>query len=186
MGTPKRFRQVERDISNNILRRKNYSNSQRALFIDRDNTLIKCDPNSYILSSRNIKFLDKNIYKLAKISDSFSIIAIVTNQPQISMNKLSLEVLEDINNRIILYCRSKSLLIDTVIWCPHHPHKGFASENKLLKTDCFCRKPNPGMLFELSYQRNIDLNSSLFVGDSLVDLQAANSAGCNFKNIIEL
>jgi D-glycero-D-manno-heptose 1,7-bisphosphate phosphatase len=102
------------------------------------------------------------------------------------MNKLSLEVLEDINNRIILYCRSKSLLIDTVIWCPHHPHKGFASENKLLKTDCFCRKPNPGMLFELSYQRNIDLNSSLFVGDSLVDSQAANSAGCEFRNINDL
>ncbi len=186
MGTPNRLRQVEKDISNNILRKKNYSNFQKALFIDRDNTLIKCDPKSYILSSRNIQFLDENINKLAKISDSFSIIAIVTNQPQISMNKLSLEQLEDINNKIIIYCRSKSLLIDTVIWCPHHPHKGFESENELLKTDCFCRKPNPGMLLELSYQRNIDLNSSLFVGDSFVDMQAANSAGCDFKNIIDL
>ncbi len=186
MGTPNRLKQVEKDISNNILSKKNYSNFQKALFIDRDNTLIKCDPKSYILSSRNIIFLDENIKKLAKISDSFSIIAIVTNQPQISMNILSLEELEDINNKIILYCRSKSLLIDTVIWCPHHPHKGFESENKLLKTDCFCRKPSPGMLLELSYQRNIDLNSSLFVGDSLVDMQAANSAGCDFKNIVNL
>ena len=186
MGTPNRLKQVEKDISNNILRKKNYSSFQKALFLDRDNTLIKCDPKSYILSGRNIKFLDENIYKLAKISNSFSIIAIVTNQPQISMNKLSLEELEDINNKVILYCRSKSLLIDTVIWCPHHPHKGFESENKLLKKDCFCRKPNPGMLLELSYQRNIDLNSSLFVGDSLADSQAANSAGCEFKNIITL
>ena len=55
-----------------------------------------------------------------------------------------------------------------------------------LKKDCFCRKPNPGMMLELSYQRNIDLNSSLFVGDSLADSQAANSAGCEFKNIITL
>ena len=102
------------------------------------------------------------------------------------MNKLSLAELEDINNKIILYCRSKSLLIDTVIWCPHHPHKGFESENELLKTVCFCRKPSPGMLLELSYQRNIDLNCSLFVGDSFVDMQAANSAGCDFKNIINL
>ena len=121
MGTPTRFKQVEKDISNNFLRKKNYSNSQKALFIDRDNTLIKCDHDNYILSSKDIKFLDKNINKLALISQSYSIIAIVTNQPQISMNKLSLEELEDINNKIIFYCRSKSLLIDTVIWCPHHP-----------------------------------------------------------------
>ncbi len=186
MGTPNRFKEVEKDIDNQVLKKKNYSNKQRALFLDRDNTLIKCDPNSYILSSKNIIFIEKNIKKLAKISDLFSIIAIVTNQPQISMNKLSLELLEDINNKIILHCRSQSLPIDTVIWCPHHPHKGFKFENKLLKTDCFCRKPNPGMLLELSYQKNIDLHSSLFVGDSLVDLEAANSAGCDFKNIIEL
>ena len=186
MGTPKRLKQVEKDINNNVLKIKNYSNFQKALFIDRDNTLISCEPNSYILSIKDIKYLDKNIDKLAKISDSFSIIAIVTNQPQISMNKLSLEELENINNKIILYCRSKSLLIDTVIWCPHHPHKGFASENKLLKTDCFCRKPNPGMLLELTYQRNIDLKSSLFVGDSIVDQKAAQSTECDFINIKDL
>ena len=79
------------------------------------------------------------------------------------MNKLSLEELEDINNHIIYYCRAKSLLIDTVVWCPHHPHKGYDSENKILKTDCFCRKPKPGMLLQLAYERNIDLKSSLFV-----------------------
>ena len=102
------------------------------------------------------------------------------------MNKLSLKDLENINNQIIHYCRSKSLLIDTVIWCPHHPHKGYKSELSALKTDCFCRKPKPGMLLELSYQRNINLNSSLFVGDSLVDKQASESAGCDFINIKDL
>ena len=102
------------------------------------------------------------------------------------MNKLSLQELEDINNYIIHYCRAKSLLIDTVTWCPHHPHKGYEFENTLLKKDCFCRKPKPGMLLELSHERNIDLNLSLFVGDSIVDQEAAISAGCNFINILNL
>ena len=186
MGTEKRFKEVEYAIEKNILNIKNYSHPQKALFIDRDNTLIYCKKNSYILSINDIKFMDKNIKKLADLSNSFSLVAIVTNQPQISMGKLSLEDLENINNNIISYCRSKSLFIDTISWCPHHPHKGYEKENELLKKDCFCRKPNPGMLLELSHQKNINLNSSLFVGDSKVDEEAAKACGCKFKNIIDL
>ena len=186
MGTEKRYLEVTKAINKNILEMKNYTNFQKALFIDRDNTLIECNINNYILCKDEIKFLDKNIEKLAKLSTEFSVVSIVTNQPQIAMNKLSLEELESINNYIIYYCRAKSLLIDTVVWCPHHPHKGYDSENKILKTDCFCRKPKPGMLLQLAYERNIDLKSSLFVGDSYVDEEASKSAGCSFINILNL
>ena len=186
MGTEKRYLEVTKAINKNILEMKNYTNFQKALFIDRDNTLIECNINNYILCKDEIKFLDKNIEKLAKLSTGFSVVSIVTNQPQIAMNKLSLEELEGINNYIIHYCRAKSLLIDTVVWCPHHPHKGYDSENKILKTDCFCRKPKPGMLLQLAYERNIDLKSSLFVGDSYVDEEASKSAGCSFINILNL
>ena len=142
MGTEKRYFEVTKAINKNILEIKNYTNLQKALFIDRDNTLIECDVNSYILCIDQIKFLDNNIEKLAKISQEFSVISIVTNQPQIAMKKLSLEELEHINNYIIHYCRTKSLLIDSVSWCPHHPHMGYESENKILKTDCFAENQN--------------------------------------------
>tara|TARA_B100000401_G_scaffold401387_1_gene313687 strand:+ start:2020 stop:3258 length:1239 start_codon:yes stop_codon:yes gene_type:complete len=186
MGTEKRYLEVTNAINKNLLKKKNYNYKQNALFLDRDNTLISCKENAYILSIDDINFIDENISKISRISKTFSLIAIITNQPQISMNKLSLEELENINNHIILYCRSKSLFIDTVIWCPHHPHKGYESEIKFLKKDCFCRKPNPGMLMELSYQRNIDLKNSLFIGDSKVDKEAAESAGCEFTYIFDL
>ena len=186
MGTEKRYLEVSNSIKKNILSKKNYRNLQKALFIDRDNTLIECKVNSYILCIDEIQFLDNNIEKLANLSQEYSVISIVTNQPQIAMNKLSLQELEVINNYIIHYCRAKSLFIDTVSWCPHHPHKGYDSENKILKTDCFCRKPKPGMLLHLAYERNIDLSSSLFVGDSIADENAAKSAGCDFKNVRNL
>ena len=183
MGTEKRFLEVSNAIENKLPQIKNYSKPQNALFLDRDNTLIKCELNSYILSINDIEYLDSNIEKIKHLSTEYSIIAIVTNQPQISMGKLSLDLLENINNHVILYCRSKGLLIDTVIWCPHHPHKGYLSEVKYLKKDCFCRKPNPGMLIEMSFQRNIDLHKSLFIGDSINDKLAAESSGCSFLNI---
>ncbi len=53
--------------------------------------------------------------------------------------------------------------------CPHHPHKGFPGEIKSLKTNCFCRKPAPGMLIEASFERNINLKDSCFIGDSWRD-----------------
>ena len=186
MGTEKRLKEVSEAIKNNLLSKKNYSNKQSALFIDRDNTLIKCKTDSYILSVNDICFIEENIRKLADVSNKFTLVAIVTNQPQLSMNKLTLEELENINNHVIEHCRKNSLLIDTVIWCPHHPHKGFEEEISLLKKDCFCRKPNPGMLIELAFQRNIDFDKSLFIGDSSVDKIASEAVNCRFINILDL
>ena len=76
--------------------------------------------------------------------------------------------------------------IDIVAFCPHHPHKGFELEISNLKADCFCRKPQPGMLIEQAFLRNIDLNKSLMIGDSLSDQYAAINAGCQFCFIDQL
>lgn len=186
MGTEKRFQQVVNDLINKIPEKKNYLNKQKALFLDRDNTLIECSQNEYITSVEQIKFIEKNIIKIAKISGEYTFIVIVTNQPQISMNRLNISDLEQINNHVIHYCRSKGLLIDFVTWCPHHPHVGFTEEIHSLKTDCFCRKPNPGMLLELAFNRNIDLSQSLFIGDSYSDEAAASSVGCRFAHVNSL
>ena len=91
-----------------------------------------------------------------------------------------------INSIIIKYCISHNLKIDTVSFCPHHPHSGFKDEIEILKSDCFCRKPNPGMLYELAFARNIDLSSSLLIGDSINDAKAALNAGCSFLNVNQL
>ena len=49
MGTPQRLESVTKDINQNIVSQKSYRSKQKVLFLDRDNTLIKCP--------------DKNIYK---------------------------------------------------------------------------------------------------------------------------
>mgnify|MGYP001183130462 CR=1 FL=1 len=186
MGTPARLEEVKKAIINNTLNIKNYSNKQNALFIDRDNTLLKCDIGEYILSKTKVTYLIKNIKNLALLAKKYSLVVLVTNQPQISMGKLTFEQLEIINSKLINVCLEYDLKIDAVAFCPHHPHKGFDLEISILKTDCFCRKPNPGLFYEQAYLRNINLNKSLMIGDSNTDKEAALNSGCDFCFIDEL
>ena len=183
MGTKDRFIKVEEDLKNNIVETKNYSNKQKVLFLDRDNTLIYCKKGEYILNASQIKFIEANIKKIAKESKKYNFVCLVTNQPQISMGLISYKDLDAIHSKLLKYCLKFNLKIDVITFCPHHPHIGFLSEVKLLKKDCFCRKPKPGMILEQAFLRNIDLKNSLFIGDSIADRDAALNAGVNFKNV---
>lgn len=186
MGTPDRFNIVAKDIESNLIQRKNYIFKQRALFLDRDNTLIKCQEGEYILSIKDVNLLKDNVKKIAKISKKFNIVIIATNQPQISMGKLSISELDEINSHIITECIKLDLFIDDVIFCPHHPHGGYPGEITSLKSFCFCRKPNPGMFLQMSQRKNIDLKNSLLIGDSIFDRNAAKNAGMDFKDVRDI
>ena len=186
MGTPKRLNLVAEDLSKGKVNRKNYTNIQKALFLDRDNTLIKCSIGQYVINKNEIEILSKNIEKIIPISLDFDLVCLVTNQPVIAMGKISLRELDEINSTVVKSCLSMGLKIDIVSFCPHHPHKGYEGEIEILKYDCFCRKPNPGQFFEQAFLRNINLKDSLMIGDSDYDLLAAQNAGCNFLNVNDL
>ena len=186
MGTPKRLRKEKEDLELDKVKLKNYLNQQSALFLDRDNTIIECQEGKYILRENDIKFMEENIIRISNLAKEYDFVCLVTNQPSISMGKLSIERLDSINSTVIKYCLSKGLKIDVVTFCPHHPHKGFENEISILKKDCFCRKPNPGMILEQAFLRNINLGNSLMIGDSEVDLKAAENSGCKFINVRNL
>ena len=42
---------------------------------------------------------------------------------------------------------------------------------------CKCRKPNPGMLLQASYEWDFRLDKTIFIGDDVRDCQAAYNAG---------
>ena len=186
MGTPKRLKVVESDLLRDKVNKKNYTNSQKTLFLDRDNTLIKCDIGRYILKEKDIVFHVQNIEKILSISLNYDFVCLLTNQPSIAMGKLNLRDLDRINTSVVKFCLSKGLKIDVVTFCPHHPHKGYEGEIPLLKKDCFCRKPNPGLFYEQAFFRNIDLKESLMIGDSDNDFMASMNAGCKFLHVNDL
>jgi len=186
MGTPTRLENVKKDLKNNIVTKKSYRSKQRALFLDRDNTLIKCPDKKYILKKTDICFYEERIKKIADISKNFNFCLIITNQPQISMGLCSWQDVIEINGIIINQCQIWDLQIAGFYICPHHPHTGFNNEVKFLKTNCFCRKPAPGLILEAAIMRNIDLSNSLLIGDSERDLFAAKNSGTNFLSVLDL
>mgnify|MGYP001482405654 CR=1 FL=1 len=186
MGTPQRLLQVENDLNNKIVDKLSYLNKQKVLFLDRDNTLIKCKNNEYIVSNKEIEIFEKRLENIKKISSKYNFILFITNQPQIAMGKVSWQEAININGEIIKECQKRGLSIAGFYMCPHHPHSGFRNEIAELKYNCFCRKPLPGLFFEASYHRNIDLGNSLMIGDSWRDKIAAKNAGIKFLDATSL
>ena len=53
-----------------------------------------------------------------------------------------------------------------VYFCPH-----------FIEDNCNCRKPKSGMFYRVSEDWFLRLDQTLYIGDSLTDVQAANTAG---------
>ena len=102
------------------------------------------------------------------------------------MGLVSWQSVIEINGIIINQCQLLDLKIAGTYLCPHHPHSGFINEINSLKVSCFCRKPLPGMFYEASYMRNIDLKNSLLIGDSSKDNESAKNIGMRFIHIDNL
>ena len=67
--------------------------------------------------------------------------------------------------------------LDDIVFCPHHPDKGYPEENPEYKITCSCRKPATGMIEEMVKKYNIDSSCSYIIGDSMVDIQTGKNAG---------
>ena len=186
MGTPERLLSVEKDIKNGLISRKCYLNKQRALFLDRDNTLIKCKEGEYITELSQIKLFTKRIKKIIQILTNYDIAIIASNQPQIAMGFVEWQKVIEINGYLIKACQKIGLNISAFYICPHHPHKGFDHEIKSLKSNCFCRKPSPGMFMEAAFERNINLEESSLIGDSWRDELSSNLCRMRFINVDQL
>ncbi|MFC2067138.1 HAD-IIIA family hydrolase, partial [Chloroflexota bacterium] len=63
--------------------------------------------------------------------------------------------------------------LDGEYYCFHHPEAKVIE----LKTNCECRKPKPGLLYQAAQELGIDLSQSWMIGDGLTDVKAGKAAG---------
>lgn len=176
MGTPDRFGMVVEDIKSGKPAKKNLSQKQRAVFLDRDGTI-----NEYVgfLTDINDFKLIPNVAKAIKLINQKGYLAIViTNQPVVARGDITLEELNLVHNKMETLLGEEGAYLDGIYFCPHHPDKGFEGEILELKVNCSCRKPNIGLLKQAAEDFNIDISNSWFVGDSLIDVQTGKNAGC--------
>ncbi len=176
MGTPDRYKSVCSDFKNGLVKKRNLSNKQKAIFLDRDGTI-----NKYVGFLRNIDDFQllPNVGKAIRLINSSSYLAIVvTNQPVIARGEVTTNELNIIHKKMDTLLGKDGAYIDSLYYCPHHPDKGFEGEVSELKFDCNCRKPKSGMLYQAVNDFNIDLTLSWIIGDSKSDIQAGKNAGC--------
>ena len=148
----------------------------KALFLDRDG-VINIDK-KYVHKSKDLIFIDgiKELIKSAKLR-SYKIICI-TNQSGIARGFYQEKDVKSFMN-YINQCLLNSIgyELDKYYFCPHHPD-GIV---KKYSYKCDCRKPATGLFKKACNELKIDCTKSIFIGDKLSDLQAAESM--NIKRI---
>ncbi|MDR0685430.1 MAG: HAD-IIIA family hydrolase [Spirochaetaceae bacterium] len=176
MGTPERYRQVEKDMKSGLVQKKNLANRQRAMFIDRDGTITTLD--GFVTRPEQLVLADGAAAAVRMINESGFLAIVITNQPVIARGECTVEELDEIHRKMETDLGFSGAYIDDIFYCPHHPDKGFAGERPEYKIECECRKPEPGMLLAAAKKYNIDLSESYMAGDSNKDALAGLRAGC--------
>jgi len=94
-------------------------------------------------------------------------VVVATNQAGIGRGMIDMSAMNAVNAHMLRQIQAHGGRIDAVFFCPHAPEE-----------HCDCRKPMPGMMFEIARRYGVDLAQVPMVGDTLRDLQAAQAAGC--------
>jgi D,D-heptose 1,7-bisphosphate phosphatase len=143
--------------------------------MDRDGTI-----NVYkglVYKEDDFCFVEGAIEAVKAINDAGWLAAVATNQPAVARGLCTIEDVENIHNKMKTLLGENGAFLDRVLFCPHHPDKGYPEENPAYKVVCDCRKPNTGMFDVCMADFNIDAGRSWMIGDSTTDIRAGKNAG---------
>ncbi|MEX3972091.1 D-glycero-alpha-D-manno-heptose-1,7-bisphosphate 7-phosphatase [Paraburkholderia caribensis] len=154
------------------------SAKKRALFLDRDG-VINVDI-GYLHRKEDCVFLP-GIFELVRTARRLGYdVFVVTNQAGIARGYYSEETFAEYTRWMLDQFVAEGAPITQVYYCPHHPTAGVGEYLRV----CECRKPAPGMLMRAASEHDISLSSSLLIGDSITDMQAAQAAGVSSRYLI--
>lgn len=182
MGTPDRYEAVCKDFEEGVVKAKNLSEKQRAIFLDRDGTINK--EVNFLSNIEDFQLLPGAADAIKKINASGYLAIVITNQPVVARGEITFEGLSNVHKKLETLLGKEGAYIDGLYFCPHHPHSGFEGEIKELKIKCDCRKPAPGMIYKAAEDFNIDLSKSYMIGDRKTDVECGKNAGCKTAFII--
>lgn len=160
-GTVKRIIQIKKDIKKKTLKRSKFG-----IFVDRDGVLNKeMGPITKLNDFHLIPGVGQSIKKLNK---NFIPCFMVSNQASVANGLIDIKTLKLINCKLDNYLAKYSAYLDDILICPNSKTRNFnTKKHSFLWKD---RKPNPGMIKELSNRHNIDIKKSYFIGDSDIDI----------------
>jgi len=143
----------------------------KALFLDRDGTINV--EKHYVYKLEDFEFREGIFELVRNFCEHGYLIFVITNQAGIARGYYSEKDFHLLNDWMVDQFRLKGIEIAKVYFCPHHPD---------ITGECSCRKPNPGMVLKAKAEFNLDLASSILIGDKESDIRAGLNAqvGTNY------
>ena len=137
----------------------------KLIVLDRDG-VINEDSDAFIKSPEEWHLLPGSAEAIARLTHARYQVVVATNQSGVARGYFDLGVLNRIHEKMQREVGAVGGRIDAIFFCPHGPDDG-----------CECRKPKPGMFRDIEKRLQIKLSGVPAVGDSLRDLQAAQTVG---------
>jgi D-glycero-D-manno-heptose 1,7-bisphosphate phosphatase len=144
---------------------------KRAVFIDRDGTINV--EKEYLYRVEDFEFIPGAPEAIRSLNKAGYFVVVVSNQSGVARGFFTEEDVEILHRHIAAVLADAGATVDAWYYCPHHP-AGRGS----YALSCNCRKPLPGMLIEAAKRYDLDLETSIMIGDKLVDVEAGIAAGC--------
>ncbi len=141
------------------------------LLLDRDG-VINVD-HGYVHRPEGTQWVE-GIFRLATVAINSDVgIVVCTNQAGIGRGLYSDAEFLSYTGWVHQQFEANDTPILRTYYCPHH--KEAISDEYVI--DCFCRKPNPGMLLSALDDFDVPASRCLMIGDKQTDLDAAKAAG---------
>lgn len=106
-----------------------------------------------------------SIEAISRLKKAGYLVTIASNHTGIARGYYSEADLRQMHEKMQRLLTIRGASVDGIFYCPHGP-----------EANCICRKPKPGMLYQIARQFDIDLSQTPMVGDNISDIQAARIA----------
>jgi D-glycero-D-manno-heptose 1,7-bisphosphate phosphatase len=138
--------------------------SKRAVFLDRDDTLMVNVP--YLGDPGQVEIFPEAAEALYTLRKANYLLFVVSNQSGVGRGLITRDQVHAVNTEL-----QRQLKGDQI----HAFYHSFATPDDPWATD---RKPSPELLKEAAQAHGVDLHASFFIGDRLSDIECGLNAGC--------
>jgi D-glycero-D-manno-heptose 1,7-bisphosphate phosphatase len=153
-----------------VIIKPQFAKMNRAVFLDRDGTLIV--EKNYLRRAEDVKILPATPAGLKRLGGAGFKLFIVSNQSGVGRGYFTLADVENVNEHLCRELAVSGVRFEKVYIAPEKPDEPSRG-----------RKPSPQFLFDARDEFGLNLADSFMIGDKLSDLECGWNAGVN-KSIL--